>query len=75
MAALTALLIHSETVLPSDLAADVTRFRSSGLNRMGTMLPLALPFGNCGLPGRLGFFGCPKASELLYDCGTNRVSR
>jgi hypothetical protein len=36
-------------------AAASTFLRSSGLNRTGTMLPLASPFANLGRPGFLGF--------------------
>jgi hypothetical protein len=36
-------------------AAVSTFFRSSGLNRTGTTLPLATDFANLGRPGFLGF--------------------
>lgn len=48
-------------------AAASTRFRSSWLNRTGTMLPLASFFASLGRPGFLVLFG--TVLELLYDCG------
>lgn len=53
IAAASVLRIHSETVLLLALAAASTRFRSAGLKRTGTMLPLATPLGSFGLPGCL----------------------
>src|SRR5579859_7766421 len=63
------LRIHSETVCFFALAAAAIALKSSPLNRTGTILPFACPFGSFGLPTLLVFF---KASKLLYDCGPNR---
>ena len=62
------LRIHSETVIFFALADAVIRFKSSPLNRTGTIRPLASPFGSFGRPGFLGFFGGSKVLELLNDC-------
>jgi hypothetical protein len=60
------LRIHWETFCPLDFAAASTRFRSSGLNRTGTMLPLASLFASLGRPGFLGFgFNVGIGSQLL----------
>ena len=55
MAALNVLRTQAEMVCLLALAATSTRFRSSGLNLTGTMLPLASPFAIFGRPGFLGF--------------------
>jgi hypothetical protein len=60
---------HSETVLLLALAAASTRFRSSGLNRTGTILPLAADFGSRGRPGFLAL-GCFGIAQLLHDGGS-----
>jgi hypothetical protein len=62
------LRIHSETVLLLAFAAASTFLRSSGLNRTGTMLPLATDFASRGRPGFLGFgFDVGIGSKLLCD--------
>ncbi|SPE29703.1 hypothetical protein SBA5_710001 [Candidatus Sulfotelmatomonas gaucii] len=48
---------HAETVCLLALAAASTRFRSSELNRTGTIVPFASLFAILGRPGFLGFFG------------------
>jgi hypothetical protein len=69
--AFSVLRIHSETVLPLALAADVIFLISSALKRTGKIRPFASPFGSFGLPGFLRFFGCSKVSQLLKDCDAN----
>jgi hypothetical protein len=75
MAALNVLRIHSETVWPLAFAAASTRLRSSGLNRTGTMEPLAVPLGSFGLPGFLVFFVTVTLLRLLYDGGSHGCFR
>ena|SRR5258708_3310593 len=58
--------IHSDTVCFLALAAAVTFFKSSALNRTGTILPLASPLASLGRPTFLGFF-CAGISELLHN--------
>jgi hypothetical protein len=57
---------HADTVCLLAFAAASTRFRSSRLNRTGTMLPLASLFASLGRPGFFGF-GCLGTSQLLHD--------
>jgi hypothetical protein len=56
------------------LAAAVIALRSSGANRMGTILPLASPLGSFGLPTFFGLVGAGMFSELphngCFDCGS-----
>jgi hypothetical protein len=49
------LRIQAETVCLLAFAAASTRLRSSGLNRTGTIVPLASAFASRGRPGFLGF--------------------
>ncbi len=59
---------HYDTVLLLALAAVSIRFRFSGLNRTGTMLPLASASASLGRPGFLGFrFGSSIGSKLPDD--------
>lgn len=55
MAADKVLRTHAETVCLLAFAAASTRFRSSGLNLTGMMLPLASLFASFGRPGFLAF--------------------
>jgi len=55
MAADNVLRTQADTVCLLALAAVSTRLRSSGLNRTGTMVPLASAFASRGRPGFLGF--------------------
>lgn len=59
--------IHAEAVCSLALAAVSTRFRSPGLNRTGSMVPLACPFAILGRPGFLGFACLCIGSQLLRD--------
>jgi hypothetical protein len=65
MAALSVLLIHSETVILLTFAANSTALIASGENLTGTIRPLASPFGSFGRP-ILAFFA--RFPELLNDC-------
>src|ERR1035438_1834247 len=71
IAAATVPRIHSDTVCWLARATDSIRFRSAGLKRIGTMRPLASPFGSLGRPIFLRF-GRDIALELLDDCGPYR---
>src|ERR1019366_996299 len=68
MAAFSVLRIHSEIFMSLALAAAVMRWTSSGLNRTGTIRPLASPLGSFGRPIFLGLVGFGTVPELLNDC-------
>lgn len=56
MAAFNVPRIHSETVWLLFFAAASTAVNSSGVIRTRSMMALASPLGNGGLPRLLGFF-------------------
>ena len=68
MAAFSVLRIHSEIFMSLALASAVMRWTSSGLNRTGTIRPLASPLGSFGRPIFLGLVGFDTVPELLNDC-------
>jgi hypothetical protein len=63
--------IHSDKLSFFALAAASMAFLSFALKRTGTILPLASPFGNFGLPTFLGFVDGGIVLESLYDCGSH----
>lgn len=67
------LRIHSEIVICLALALAAMRFKSSALNRTGTMRPFASPLGSFGRPGFLVFFCGSKVPEFLNDCRSHGV--
>jgi hypothetical protein len=70
--ALNVLRIHSDRVCLLALAAVLIKRRSPGLNRTGTILALALSFGNFGRPTFLAFFCCAKVPLLLIEARFQR---
>jgi hypothetical protein len=62
------LRIHWETFCLLAFAAASTRLRSSGLNRTGTIVPLASFFASLGRPGFLGFWLGIGSGPLNDEC-------